>query len=362
MAKAKKLPSGSWRCLVYDCKDDSGKRIYKSFTSDDPSPKGKREVELIAAQYAAEKDLRRSMRDRMTLGQAWDKYIADRANILSPATIREYKATRKNSFNKLMDVDVFSITQDDIQSEINNMAKGSAPKTVRNKHGLLHSVIKSVRPDFAIHTTLPQKIKPEIYVPTDEQVLSILSGTEADPDMHIAVMLAAFGPLRRSEICALRSDCINSEGVAHVKQAMVLSEGNKWVIKHPKTYAGDRLIPLPDFVYDEIKDIEGNIVHLNPNQITGRFETILRDCDLPHFRFHALRHYCASRLHSIGIPDSYIMERGGWENASVLDNIYRHALSDQSVDMNARANAVFSSLCNTKCNTNKKKSCIYRTF
>ena len=54
MAKAKKLPSGSWRCLVYshsvpvlDAKgmpvlDAKGnpkeKRIYESFTSDDPTP------------------------------------------------------------------------------------------------------------------------------------------------------------------------------------------------------------------------------------------------------------------------------------------------------------------------------------
>ena len=47
MAKAKKLPSGSWRCLVYshtekvrDAKTGEwkNKRVYESFTSDDPSP------------------------------------------------------------------------------------------------------------------------------------------------------------------------------------------------------------------------------------------------------------------------------------------------------------------------------------
>ena len=32
MATAKKLKSGSWRCLVYDCMED-GKRKYKSFTA-----------------------------------------------------------------------------------------------------------------------------------------------------------------------------------------------------------------------------------------------------------------------------------------------------------------------------------------
>lgn len=59
MAKAKKLPSGSWRCLVYDYTDEFGKRHYKSFTSNNPSPAGKREAELLAAEYAAEKETKR---------------------------------------------------------------------------------------------------------------------------------------------------------------------------------------------------------------------------------------------------------------------------------------------------------------
>ena len=46
MAKAKKLPSGSWRAQAYDYTDDSGKRHYKSFTA--PTRK---EAEFMAAEY-----------------------------------------------------------------------------------------------------------------------------------------------------------------------------------------------------------------------------------------------------------------------------------------------------------------------
>lgn len=65
MATAKKLPSGSWRCLVYShsepvylkdgkpALDKNGKqkqkRIYESFTCDDPSKAGKRQAEKEAA-------------------------------------------------------------------------------------------------------------------------------------------------------------------------------------------------------------------------------------------------------------------------------------------------------------------------
>ncbi len=45
MATAKKLPSGKYRCLIYDYTDQSGKRHYKSFTA-----KTKKDAELAAAQ------------------------------------------------------------------------------------------------------------------------------------------------------------------------------------------------------------------------------------------------------------------------------------------------------------------------
>ena len=57
-----------------------------------------------------------------------------------------------------------------------------------------------------------------------------------------------------------------------------------------------------------------------------------------YMRFHALRHYCASQLHALGMPDAYIMERGGWESDGVLKGIYRHTLSDYAEQENSRIN------------------------
>lgn len=68
MATAKKLPSGSWRCQVFShyepVFDDQGhvvidpktqkpkkKRIYESFTSDDPTRRGKAEAEAMANDF-----------------------------------------------------------------------------------------------------------------------------------------------------------------------------------------------------------------------------------------------------------------------------------------------------------------------
>lgn len=363
MATAKKLPSGSWRCQVYSHTEEISlpdgstkqKRIYKSFTCADPSKKGKRIFEQEAATWAADKENdvlfvgNNVSVANMTLRDACERYIIDRTSILSPGTVREYKRSVKKDMQNIMLINLFDLTQGDIQEELNRESQTHSPKTIYNMHGFLSAVLGTYRPDFALHTTLPQKVRPKIYVPTDEEVKKILDYVQGSV-MEIPILLAAFGPMRRSEICALTSDHIKGN-IVHVERAMVMSDSHTWVLKYAKTYAGDRYIPIPDFVAKKLKRINGRIVELNPDQISKRFRRILGKCDVPHFRFHDLRHYCASFQHALGIPDSYIMQRGGWGDDNTLKNVYRHTMTDREKEMNAKTNIAFSELCNTKCNT-----------
>ena len=65
---------------------------------------------------------------------------------------------------------------------------------------------------------------------------------------------------------------------------------------------------------------------------------------MPHFRFHDLRHYCASIQHALGIPDAYIMQRGGWQNDGILKAVYRHTMDQQEQAMNMIANSHFTEM------------------
>lgn len=359
MATAKKLPSGSWRCQVYSHTEESiqpdgsvkKKRIYKSFTSDIPGPKGKRMAEQAASMWAAEKENTHSVQN-ITFGEALNRYIESREAVLSPRTIMDYKRIRKNELQSIMNIKIALITQEDIQKAINIEAQSHSPKTVRNGHGLISAVLRVYRPNFALNTALPKKVRPNIYVPTDteiRQLLSAVSGT----DMELPILLAAFGPMRRGEICALSSDDI-SGNIVHVCKNMVISTDRKWIIKTPKSYAGDRYIDYPDFVADKWRERNGQIVCLTPDVITNRFNRLLKSNGIPHFRFHDLRHYSASIQHALGIPDSYIMQRGGWGNDGTLKSVYRHVLEDKTKQMDHMANNYFSELYNTKCNTKEE--------
>ena len=362
MATARKLPSGSWRCQVFshieEIKQPDGtvkkKRIYKSFTCDIQGAKGKRICEQKAAQWAAEKESSDSQTVSLTFGEALDSYIEARENILSPRTIMDYKCTRRKYVQSLMNIKVDLISQDDIQKAINIESMRLSPKTIRNIHGLISAVLHVYRPSMALNTSLPQRKRSNLYIPTEAEVqklMEVVKGT----DLELPVLLAAFGPMRRGEICALQPSDIEGN-IVHVSKNMVRTEDNEWIIKSPKSYAGDRYILFPDHVIQKLKGhthVE-RIVSLTPNQITDKFARVLKQNGLQHFRFHDLRHYSASILHTLGIPDAYIMQRGGWGNDSTLKQVYRHALGDKAKEMNQIANEHFEALCNTKCNTQQK--------
>lgn len=95
MAKAKQLPSGSWRVQVYLGEDENGKPIRKSFTAST-----KKEAEFKALNYQMHNKEMRQNPSNLTLSEAIDRYIESKENILSPSTIRGYTFIHKKAFNR----------------------------------------------------------------------------------------------------------------------------------------------------------------------------------------------------------------------------------------------------------------------
>ena len=143
-------------------------------------------------------------------------------------------------------------------------------------------------PGLQLKVTLPAARRPDLYCPNDEDIKKLLQSIQGT-ELEKAVLLAAFAPLRRGEISALDATCIKGNTVT-VKSSMVLDENKIWVIKQPKTGSSYRTVEMPTFVMEKIATKKGRVVNLTPNQITQQFGRKLKQLDVPHFRFHDLRH------------------------------------------------------------------------
>lgn len=329
MAKAKMLPSGSWRVNLYIGKGADGKRAYKSFTA--PT---KKEAEYLAAVYNVSAKTQ-SPSSEITLADAYTRYIDSKCNVLSPSTVREYRRAAAADFPSLMPVKVKTLTQERIQAAVNAMAEGRSPKTVRNAHGLLSAVLKIYAPHLTLETTLPQRKKAEIDIPTEAEINALLDASKGRP-LHTAILLGAVGTLRRSEVCALLKSDVTDTGVM-VNKAMVMDADKQWVVKGTKTTAGTRFVELPPYVLDELRQVKGDRIYkYQPVTLTNSFVLLCKEILEKKYRFHDLRHYSASVLHAMGVPDLYIMQRGGWENRETLDRIYQHVLTDEQRKYNAQ--------------------------
>ena len=318
--KARKLPSGAWNIRV------TIKGQTYSFTDPD-----KKTVMRLASEFA---DKQRDKVRNPTLAQACEDFIAEREKTLSPSTLRSYRGIVKKITERnpaIMQKKVIALTDMDILNIVRPL------RTVKTKRNYLNFLQVATGKKYDIN--LSGKASHEIAVPTDLEVMGLLA-IFGDTEMEIPVMLGAFGGLRRGEICALTMQDIDGDYV-HITKSMVKAPDRSWVIKSPKTPKSVRRVLLPHFVVERIQK-QGYVTHLLPCNISDRFwKTQLRLGIERPYCFHSLRHYSASYLHSIGIPDAYIMERGGWSTPHVMQKVYRHALADKVDPMALKAVSAF---------------------
>lgn len=315
MPKAKKLKSGSWNVRV----TIQGKQY--SFTDPD-----KKTALRMAAAFA---DNCREAVDNPPLIDAIRKYIDDRQETCSPATLRGYRSIEKTlqaNFPALCQKRLVAVTDKDIQAVINRMGK----KTAKNYLGLIQPAAGR-----KFNVSLPSGRQKEMRVPSDLEVLGLLEIFK-DTEVEIPIMLGAYGGLRRGEICALTMQDFDGDYVS-ISKDKVMDEHGSWIVKPPKTETSNRTVLLPHDIVALIRR-KGYVTALDPHQLSLKFQKRQMSLGVePPYCFHSLRHYNASYLHAHGIPDAYIMARGGWATPAVMQRVYRHAMEDKVAGMEQRA-------------------------
>ena len=334
MASARQLRSGSYR--VQAKKTIDGKKIVKSFTvspkeypgcsKKEAAKKAKAKAELLAREWVLSKES--SLSGEIRVKEALEQYIADRSNVISPATLREYKNTIKH-FESINSIYISDIDAQKIQRLINDMSIDVKKKTIRNRISLLLSALDYAKIDTKFRLKYPQNDSKKVESPDIEDVQMYIKNA---PDYMIPIIyLAAFGSLRRGEIIGLKEKNISRDMNTVTIEGNVVKSQEGWIYKMPKTERSIRTIQLPKFVIDSLpkkEDPEDFIFDIKPGTITDRFADISRSLKLP-YTFHSLRHFAASFRTDLKIPKKYVQEVGGWTdgNSSVFEKVYNNNLS-----------------------------------
>ena len=341
LPKAKKLPSGRWNIQVMV----DGKRV--SLTA-----RTEKEVMARAAAYKAGQAQKSESPSSMTVGNAIDRYIESKDAVLSPSTVAGYKRIRKNALQELMPIKLPALTQEAVQRAVNRMAREKSPKSVTNAHGLLSAALAIYRPDFQLRTTLPQKKRYDVAIPSDEDISAIIQEVIGTQD-ELPIILAVWLGLRMSEILGLKW-CDIDGNVLHIRRALV-DEGEK----STKTFTSQRDLLIPDYIKSLFEKSNRNtdyIVPMTRRTLYCRFQAVCKRAEVQHYRFHDLRHINASVMLALGVPNKYAQERMGHATDNMLKTVYQHTMTAQQAEVANKVDNYFNQKLQTKLQTKNQQS------
>lgn len=333
LPQPKKLPSGRWYVQIMV----NGHRKGQTFDTE------KEAVYWAAGVKTQAREMEKTPLG-LTVSAAVDRYIESKDAVLSPSTIKGYRQVKDNLMDDIALVKLGDLTQEKVQRWVNGLAREKSPKTVSNAHGLLSAVLKEYRPAMALRTTLPQKIKPDIQIPSEAELRAILA-TAKGTKYEIPIVLAVWLGLRQSEILGLTWDCVDGDTL-HIRRAIVMGEDGP-VEKGTKTYSGTRALHLPEYLKQllEAAPHRGNhIVRMSGKAIYSGFSRICEKAGVPHYRFHDLRHANASIMLASGIPDKYSMKRMGHATNNMLKTTYQHVIKEREAEYDQQIDSYIQSL------------------
>lgn len=337
--KAKKLRSGSWNCRV---------RINGQDISITRPTQKQAVAEAMAIKAGIKSEAQREpiLRRSKTINQAIDDYICVRVNVLSPSTIRGYRAIQRNRFKDIMDYRIYDISAEKWQRIVNNEAQLCSPKTLKNAWRFLSAVIYETT-GIRVSVRLPQVPERNSSYLTPEQILVFINALHGKT-FEVPALLALSG-LRRSEILALRWENIDLENQAiHISGAAVIGEDNHLEYKRTnKNRTSTRTVPIIPPLASALMEYnvlpsDGLVVTTSPNTLYSQVNRLCRSAGLPEVGVHGLRRTFASLAYHVGLSEEVAMRIGGWSNIYTMRTIYTKVSEKDIADQSARLQAFFT--------------------
>lgn len=283
-------------------------------------------AEYLARKHKVIEEKKKKKAKKKTLEEAVTDYITARKEFRSPATIYGYERYKKNTFQSMMQANVFTTTDEQWQKAIKEERRlGRSPKYIENSWSLMAASIEEAtkhRPEVKLY----QEEKNERPFLDPEQIDTFVAAIKGQP-LEIPALLC-LSSLRRSEMIALKWDKIDfKKRIIYVQGARVRGENGLVNKKQNKNDTSRRTIPIIPPLLEALQRVEkrGEYVTTMTGDLTlNRVNRICRENELPEVGLHGLRHSFASLAYHLEIPEKIAMQIGGWKDAATMHNIYTH--------------------------------------
>lgn len=179
-----------------------------------------------------------------------------------------------------------------------------------------------------------------------EKEIKIIKKFLKGSDFELLFLLDLATGLRQGELLALDWEHINLKNKTitierTVKEVYIYDDENnkhiETIFQTPKTTNSFRTIPIPNPIINILNDIENkegllfkdnNENPLKGKNISTRWTKILKECSIPHKKFHSIRHTYASMLLQKGVDIETVAELMG-HSAISITQIYLHSSKKQ---------------------------------
>jgi integrase len=266
--------------------------------------------------------------ERMTVKDAGEALIASlTAEGRKTSTLQDYEsALRVHLAPHFASTPIANIDRRDVEAFVTAQRdRGAAPKSIRNRLGLLHSIFTYAEREGWV-TSNPVRLARKPRITTTDPDLRFLDAEELEALLHavrddvrgptekVMYMTAAMTGMRQGELLALRwMDVDWPAGRVRVRRSYVRGEYGT-----PKSKRSSRAIPLAPVLAGELDlhfqrsayQADDDLVFPHPqtgapldrSRLLKRFKAALRRAGVRDARMHDLRHTFGTRMAAQGVP------------------------------------------------------------
>lgn len=199
--------------------------------------------------------------------------------------------------------------------------------------------------------------KQEVEILSEDEISTIRKHLKGS-SMELLILLDLATGLRQGELLALNWKDIDLKNKTltvnkSVKEVYIYEDENnrhiETIFQVPKTQNSFRTISIPDALIHVLKNEKnknGLLFHdnngnpLRAKNVSYQWKKILKDCNIPHKKFHAIRHTYASMLLKNGVDIETVAELMG-HTAISITQIYLHSSANQKQDAVNKLNYLF---------------------